>query len=152
MAAWIYCGSVSAVDAAGTQSLLRTHRAIWCSPPGLRPWPGTPQPGDRLWLVWRESTAAQTVLLLGGGRIEQAPRSLFGTNLLWTDPDAPGLRTAAEQLGYEGGTSMSFLRLADVVMPNGQPPVQGLAGIDNRLNIASAAQVAVLTAALPIVY
>lgn len=147
---WIYCGSDSAVDAADTQSLLRTHQAIWCGPPGLRPWPGTPQPEERLWLVWRDSGNAQTVLLLGGGRVEQAPRSLFGTKLLWTDPDAPGLRAAAEQLGYGGGTSMSFLRLTDVVLPNGQPPIQGLVGIDTRLNVASAAQVAALMAALPI--
>ncbi len=104
-----------------------------------------------MWLVWRESPTAQTVLLLGGGRVAQAPRSLFNTNLLWTDPDSPGLRDAAEQLGYEGGTAMSFLRLTDVVLPNGQPSIQGLGGIDNRLNIASAAQIAVLTAALPIV-
>jgi hypothetical protein len=151
VADWIYCGSDSAVDAAGTRSLLRTHQAIWCSPPGLRPWPGTPQPGEREWLVWRESPAAQTILLLGGGRIEQAPRLLFGTNLLWTDPDAAGLRAAAERVGYKGGTSMSFLRLTDGVLPKGQPPVQGLAGIDNRLNVAPAAQVAVLMPVLPIV-
>ena len=150
MADWIYCGSNSAVDAPGTQSLLRTHQAIWCSPPGLRPWPGTPQAGHRLWLVWRESTTAQTVLLLGGGKVQQAPRILFGTNLLWTDPDAPGLRAAAEHLGYGGGLAMSFLRLTDIVFPNSQPPIQGLAGIDNRLNVATVAQVAVLAAALPI--
>lgn len=151
MADWIYCGSAAAVDAAGTQSLLATHQAIWCSPPGLRPWPGTPQPGDGLWLVWRESSEAQTVLLLGGGRIEQAPRALFGTSLLWTDPDAPGLRTAAERMGYEGGSAMSFLRLQAVVFPGGQPSVQGLGSIDNRLNVATAAQVATLSALLPIV-
>jgi hypothetical protein len=150
MADWMYCGSDSAVDAAGTQSLLHTRRAIWCSPPGLRPWPGTPDPGDRLWLVWHESSAVQTVLLLGGGRIEQAPRTLFGTNLLWTNPDEPGLREAAEVLGYEGGSSMSFLRLRAVVFPDGQPPVPGLADIDNRLNVATAAQVAALSRSLPI--
>ena len=151
MVDWIYCGSDSAVDAAGTQRLLRTHQAIWCSPPGLRPWPGTPQPADRLWLVWRESTTALAVLLLGGGRIAQAPRSLFGTILLWTNPDAPGLRAAAELLGYKGGNAMSFLRLQAVVFPAGQPSVQGLGGIDNRLNVATAAQVTALSALLPIV-
>ena len=137
MADWVYCGSDSAVDAAGTQSLLRTHRAIWCSPPGLRPWPAIPQPEDRLWLVWRESPSSQTVLLLGGGRIEQAPRALFGTRLLWTNHDAPGLLAAAEQLGYKGGKSTSFLRLDAVVFPTGLPLVQGLADIDNRLNVAT---------------
>jgi hypothetical protein len=151
VADWIYCGSDSAVDAAGTQRLLRTHRAIWCSPPGLRPWPGTPQPGERLWLIWHESATAEIVLLLGGGHVEQAPRSLFGTNLLWTGPDTPGLRAAAELLGYEGGAAMSFLRLTDVVLPNGQPLIHGLSGIDTRLNVASPAQVAVVMAALPIV-
>lgn len=150
MADWIYCGSDAAADAAGTQSLLRSHQAIWCAPPGLRPWPGTPQPGERLWLVWRASTVAPTILLLGGGRIEQAPRSLFGTDLLWTDPDAQGIRAAAEQLGYEGGTAMSFLRLVSVVFPTGQPLIQGLTGIDNRLNKATAPQLAVLLAELPI--
>jgi hypothetical protein len=64
-----------------------------------------------LWLVWRAAAAAQPVLLLGGGRIEQSPRLLFQTNLLWTDPDARGLRAAAEALGYGGPTSMTFLRL-----------------------------------------
>ena len=151
MADWIYCGSNAAVDAAGTQSLLRTHRAIWCSPPGLRSWPAIPQAGERLWLVWRESDSAQLVLLLGGGRIQQAPRTLFGTRLLCTDPDVPGLRAAAERLGYLGGTAMSFLRLSAIVFPTGLPAVQGLADIDNRLNVATPAQFAALSGMLPIV-
>jgi len=117
MADWIYCGSGPTVGAAGTQSLLRNRRAIWCSPPGLRPFPGVPQPDERLWLVWRESATAEVILLLGGGRIEQAPRVCFGTNLLWTNADEPGLRTEAEALGYKGGSAMSFLRLQAVVFP-----------------------------------
>jgi hypothetical protein len=82
--------------------------------------------------------------------LSKAPRTLFGTNLLWTNPDEPGLREAAEVLGYEGGSSMSFLRLRAVVFPDGQPPVPGLADIDNRLNVATAAQVAALSRSLPI--
>src|SRR5436190_1206024 len=50
---WIYCGSDEAVDAAATQSLLRSHAAIWCPPPGLRHWSATPEAGDTMWLVWR---------------------------------------------------------------------------------------------------
>jgi hypothetical protein len=150
MTGWIYCGSDPPVDAAGTQSLLRTHRAIWCSPPRLRPWPGTPRPGDRLWLVWRKLYSDHTVLLLGAGRIEQAPRALFRTSLLWTDPDAPGVRAAAVQLGYPGGLAMSFLRLRAVVFPTGFPPVQGLTDIDNRLNVAATAQHVALSGVLPI--
>ena len=150
MTDWVYCGSDSAVDAARTQSLLRTRRAIWCSPPGLCPWPGTPQSGERLWLVWRESASARAVLLLGGGRIVQAPRALFGTNLLWTDPDSPGLRAAAMQLGYVGPTSMSFLRLSITTFPEGQPVIDGVRDIDSRLNIATSAQVAALVSALPV--
>jgi hypothetical protein len=151
MADWIYCGSNSQVNAPGTQSLLRTHHAIWCSPPGLRHWPGTPHLGERLWLVWREEDFSPTVLLLGGGRIEQAPRARLDTNLLWTDVDHRGMRPEAERLGYEGGTAMTFLRLTNVIFPDGQPPISGLGGMDTRLNVATAAQVAVLDAALLVV-
>ncbi len=150
MADWVYCGSNSGVSAAATQSLLRTHRAIWCSPPRLRPWPGTPRPGERLWLVWRERSRDETILLLGGGRIEQAPRALFGSNLLWTDQDNRGVRAAAKQLGYEGPTSMSFLRLSKVVLTSGLASVRGLEDLDVRLNLATAVHVAALSGLLPI--
>ena len=76
MTDWIYCGSASQVTASGTQTLLRTHQAIWCSPPRLRPWPGTPLPGERLWLLWQESSSSPAVSLLGGGRVAKAPSSL----------------------------------------------------------------------------
>jgi hypothetical protein len=140
---WIYCGSGSEVDANGTQSLLRDRRAIWCSPPGLRPWPATPQPAEPLWLVWRQADFVPDLLLLGGGKIQQAPRQLFGTNLLWTNPDAQGLRAAAVRLGYEGPTSRSFLRLQPVVLPTGQPPIQ-IDGVHYGLNLASPDQIAAL--------
>lgn len=148
---WIYCGCEPPVGAVGTQSLLRDCQAIWCMPPGFRPWPGVPQPRDRLWLVWRRESATHTVLLLGGGRILQAPRDLYGTNLLWTAPDAPGLRTAASLLGYGGGNGMSFLCLGGVALPTARRPLQNLVGINNRLNVATAAQIAALIRLLPIV-
>ncbi len=91
MTDWIYCGTDPPAGAASTQSLLRTHQAIWCSPPGLRAWPGTPAAGDRLWLVWR-GTAPDSFVVLGGGVLLRAPRELYQTDLLWTDPDLPGLR------------------------------------------------------------
>ena len=152
MADWIYCGTEPPVNAAGTQSLLRSHRAVWCSPPGLRPWPGIPLAGDRLWLVWRAAVSSP-VLLLGGGRLEAASRQLFGTSLLWADPDNPGMRTAAEQLGYGGGNAMSFLRLCNPGFPTGggQPAIPNIGTIDNRLNAATASQGAILQVTLPIV-
>jgi len=102
-------------------------------------------------LVWR-AAALFPVLLLGGGRLEAAPRQLFRTSLLWTDPDNPGMRTAAEQLGYGGGTAVSFLRLRNPVFPTGgQPAIPNIGTIDNRLNAATASQGAILQVTLPIV-
>jgi hypothetical protein len=143
---WIYCGSASQVPAAGTQSLLRAYEAIWCSPPRLRPWPGTPKPGERLWLLWRQSPS-DPVLLLGGGRIVQAPRNIFHTNLLWTNADVPGVADQATRLGYTGPTNMSFLRLKPVVFPvGGYPqPIRGNWSIETGLNIATPSQVAALS-------
>jgi hypothetical protein len=99
----------------------------------------------------RASSASDTVQLLGAGRIAQAPRMLFSTDILWTAPDAEGVRSAAEQLGYKGGTSMSFLRLNAVVLPSTAGSVQRISNINNRLNLATAADTALLAAALPIV-
>ena len=148
---WIYCGSEGAASALNTQALLQNHAAIWCQPPGLARWPARrPQPDERLWLVYRVANLHETVLLLGGGRVVQAPRMLFRTNLLWTNSDVPGLRDAAIQLGYRGPTSMAFLRLNHIVFPNGQPQVQGLAGIRSGLNNASPEQIANLSVIVPI--
>ena len=116
MSSWIYCGSDAGVDAVATQSLLRSHAAIWCAPPGLRPWPATPEAGEAIWLVWG-STAQNGYRLLGGGILAAAPRQLYDTALLWTDPDCPGMRAEAEGLGYHGGPAASFLRLKSVVFP-----------------------------------
>jgi hypothetical protein len=90
------------------------------------------------------------VLLLGGGRIQQAPRDLFGTNILWTGPDDSGLRVAAVQLGYGGPTNMSFLRLTVVTLAAEQPPVQELDGINYGLNLAAPEQIRALAAISPI--
>ena len=144
MTDWIYCGSDPPVDADGTQSLLRTHQAIWCSPPGLRPWPGIPAVADRIWLVWRNG-AGGSILLLGSGRLAANTQPRFGTNLLHTTSDIPGVRDAAKQLGYGGGLSMSFLRVQEVAFPAvGHPAVAGLGAIPNALSEASEAQSAIL--------
>lgn len=149
MADWIYCGSNPPVDAAGTQSLLRTHNAIWCSPPGLRPWPGTPQPGDRIWLLWVNDGG--TLLLLGGGRLVGNSQTRFGTTMLHTNSDIAGVREAAEGLGYGGGLGMSFLRVGNVVFPASErPPVSGLGTVPTALSQATAGQSEVLAAVLPI--
>jgi hypothetical protein len=147
---WIYCGTEPPAGAASTQSLLRTHQAIWCSPPGLRAWPGTPSPGDRVWLLWRD-TSKPGFMLLGGGVLLKAPRDLYQTNLLWTDPDAPGLRAEAERQGYGGGTGMSFLRLSGVAVTSTPfPIIEGLGEVASGLNVATSKQVALLDAKLEI--
>jgi hypothetical protein len=96
------CGSGNNVDANGTQSLLRTHRAIWCSPPGLRPWPAVPREGEYLWLVWREDASSGPVLLLGGGFIQKAPRNLFNTELLWAKSGPPGASRSSSATRVSG--------------------------------------------------
>ncbi|MDO8676978.1 MAG: DUF3825 domain-containing protein [Acidobacteriota bacterium] len=147
---WVYCGSEPPAGAASTQSLLHTHQAIWCSPPGLRAWPDTPSPGDRLWLVWRDPNQHR-FLLLGGGVLLKAPRDLYQTNLLWTDPDAPGLRAEAERQGYGGGTGMSFLRLSKVVVTAAPfSVVDGLGEVANGLNVTRSKQSALLEDTLQI--
>lgn len=153
MTNWIYCGTDPPVAAPGTQQLLQTRQAIWSPPPQYRPpWPGMPRPGERLWLVWRPGGAETPIRLLGGGRIERAPRDLFHTSILWTNPDDPGLRDAARELGYGGPSNMSFLRLVKTVLPHGggQPLVQGLEAIGSRLTVATPAQIRLLGAALRI--
>ncbi len=130
MADWIYCGSDPPVDAAGTQSLLRTHHAIWCSPPGLRPWPGTPEPGDRIWLLWA---------------------NVNGTTLLHTNSDIDGVRDEAVGLGYGGGLGMSFLRVENVVFPaTERPPVTGLGVVPTALSQATEYQSEALVGMLPV--
>jgi hypothetical protein len=144
MADWIYCGTDPPVNADGTQGLLRTHQAIWCRPPGLHPWPGFPADGDQIWLVWRNE-AGGPILLLGGGRLVANTQPRYGTNLLHTNSDIPGVRDEAEQLGYGGGLGMSFLQVQDIAFPGvGHPVVADLGVIPNALSEASEAQRAIL--------
>jgi putative zinc finger/helix-turn-helix YgiT family protein len=152
LAGWIYCVTAGQVNATSTQSLLRTHQGIWCPPPGLFPFPGTPQSGDRLWLVWREVAGVEPTLLLGGGRVLAAPRHLFGTDLLWTNPDLPGIRDEAQHLGYSVGNATSFLRLGPTVLPSGGTPVQvaGLGQLHAGLNVVTPDQERLLDGLLPI--
>ena len=139
MASRIYVGTYPPVDAAGTQSLLRTHQAIWC--------PGTSRPaaGDRLWLVWRAQHGGQ-VLLLGGGTLVDSDVGIF-----WTVRHDAGMRDEARALGYTGPDSMRFLRVQDFMLPNGVPPaVAGLGMLANGLNDASTIQEGMMRALLPI--
>lgn len=117
---WIYCGTKPPVGATGTQELLRSHQVIWCPHRDVlhmrRPWPDIdPVPNEKLWLVWRGADQPN-VILLGGGRIWQAPRSRWETSILWIDEDHPGIRNAATSLGYRGPADMAFLHLRNVVI------------------------------------
>ncbi len=150
MADWIYCGSDPPVGAGCTQSLLRTHSAVWCCPPGLRSWPGTPEAGERLWLLWFDGSEGP-LLLLGGGRIAENNKTRFGANLLHTNTDIPGVRDEAAKLGYGGGNAMSFLRLASVVLPTiGQLLVDELGMVPTKLSKASKARAETLNGILEI--
>jgi hypothetical protein len=90
-------------------------------------------------------------LLLGGGRLAGNARVRFGTSLLHTNNDIPGVRHDAKQLGYGGGNSMSFLRLHPMAFPAaGHPPVAGLGQLPNALSQASVAQSAILSGMLTV--
>ncbi len=143
MADYVYCGTEPPVDAGGTQQLLvGPFKAIWYPPHSrLR---AEPSGGDRIWLVWRAYPMA-VPLLLGGGRV-----LITGDgSALWTNKSLPGVRPAAEQLGYPGPTNMDFLHLSDVVIPAGLPTVN-VGGISAGLNVATPQQVGVLSHVLPI--
>ncbi len=134
MADWIYVGTEGGVDAHDTQSLLRSHGAIWC--------PGTDRPlaGERLWLLWRDQ-AGGDVLLLGGGRLVASDAGIF-----WTSRHDVTMRDTARALGYAGPDSMRFLRLEHrVYPPDGTfPVVTGLGAIPAELSEANPGQVAIL--------
>jgi putative zinc finger/helix-turn-helix YgiT family protein len=137
--AWIYCATASQVDPTKTQALLRTYQGIWCPPPTFLPWPGTPRPGDQLWLVWRKAARAKQTFLLGAGHILSAPRHLYKSDLLWTSLDVPGIREEAFDLGYKVGDSAAFLRLSQPVLPpNGAlPQAADLGPLHPGMNVAS---------------
>jgi len=111
MNGYTYCGSQSAVGLDETAKLLADRHAIWCPPPTRIPWALTPTAGSHMWLFWRDGVALS---LLGGGILRESPRKCYGSNLLWTNRSYPGVRDAAESLGYRGGTGMAFLRLDEV--------------------------------------
>lgn len=146
---WIYCGTDQQVDATNTQDLLIAQDAIWCPPPIRNPWPGNPVGGEPLWLVWRAVNGGP-VLLLGAGIILAAPRHLFQTEILWTNPDMPGMRQYAQGLGYAGPTNMAFLRLHRIVYPPKVKSLQGIGELAGGLNVATPAQVEILRQELPI--
>lgn len=155
MTDWIYCATQQQVDAEHTQQLLIERGAIWCQPPGLRPWPqgSGPVPAERLWLVWRHGEEPG-LSLLGAGRFVESPRpgERFGTAVLWTNADQPGLREEAMDLGYTGPLNMAFLMLAPRVLPDGGRPqeIEEIDHLGNNLNIASGEDVGMLDALLHI--
>jgi len=147
---WVHCATNQQVDATNTASLLTTHQAIWCTPPNLHPGgPGVPAADDRVWLVWRNGHGP---VLLGGGRVLPAPRHLYGTDSLWTNPDMDGIRAAAEALGYTGGSAMSFIRLdhPQILPPPGFPPAAGLGPLAGGPSPATPPQIAILNGMLPL--
>lgn len=114
MASYVYVGTSGGVDAEHTAQLLRDFNAIWCPPTNVIRWNVQDQPKakDRIWLIWANQVPTfDPPLLLGAGHLMQATRARFGSEMLWSNGDAPGIRPAAERLGYRGPTSMVFLRL-----------------------------------------
>lgn len=111
---FMYVATSAGVDANNTWRLLRDWNAIWCPPSTYEPWRVRqhPTPNDRVWLVWISAVGSlERPFLLGGGRLLAAPQPRFGSDILWTNAFAPGIRAAAEQFGYRGPTNMSFVRL-----------------------------------------
>jgi hypothetical protein len=140
----VYVGSNQQVSATNTQSLLAQHRAVWCSPPRLRPWGANPQPNEKLWLLWRDQLGVP--LVLGCGLLQQNAVARYGTLFLWTNTDIPGVRPAAQALGYGGGTGMSFLHLSGVHLCQPPAAVANLGNVNSGMNTATPHQVAALTA------
>lgn len=104
-------------------------------------------------MVWRHGEVRR-LFLLGAGRLVESPRpgERFGSPVIWTDADQPGLREAAENLGYGGPANMAFLMLKDRVFPGGSRPleIETIDHLGNNLNIASGEDVEMLDALLPI--
>lgn len=95
--------------------------------------------GDRLWLVWREN-GETTPLLLGGGRLVATDDA----RILWTNATLPGVRNAAQQLGYGGPTNATFLHFTSVVSPAERLAID-IGRINPGLNIATPHQVETLS-------
>ena len=153
MADWIFCATASGVDEAKAQSLLRSHQAIHTLPPGIfTPWPGDPEPGDRLWLLWRARCTADPTTLLGGGRVWGAPQDPYGLGLLWANSDCPGMKEEAERLGFKTAPVMFFIRLQSIVFPPDGVLLNpgGLGSLAVGLNEATSAQVQIVNDLLSI--
>jgi hypothetical protein len=90
--------------------------AVWCPPPGVLPWNVANQPvgGDERLLTYR-AEGNGPVLPIGTGVLLQTPSPpKYGTQVLWTDTDLPGLNLFAQAsngLGYGGGAGAAYLRL-----------------------------------------
>ncbi len=106
-----YIANDQGVDMTATQRLLIDFSAIWCPPPGLREWNGNPAPNDQLTLGYLQRGS---LYLLGIGMLTENSTERYRTSLLFTNTDVPGIRDGAENLGYEGGSAVSFLILRDV--------------------------------------
>lgn len=148
MTNYVYVGTSGGVDVKNTAQLLRDYNAIWCPPTNVIRWNVQDQPkeNDRIWLIWANQLPTfDPPFLLGGGNLMKASRVRFGSEMLWSNADAPGIRPAAERLGYRGPTSMSFLRVdrlgerSDVCLPGPVypqvhnfrvPPYSGLTQLD----------------------
>lgn len=111
MADWTYCGTYPPVNEQNTQALLRERQAIWCPPQHHQGPLGLPKADDRVWLLWRPENAGVPLIVLGGGIVLPLANPRPTTDVLHTERDEPGLRTAAEALGYGGPTNMAFLKV-----------------------------------------
>ena len=151
---WIYCVTAIQMDEAKTQSLLRTHQAVWCLPPTIVPRlrGEVPQPGDRLWLVWGKRIVGASMHLLGGGCVQKAPQQLFGTRVLWTGPEIPSTNQNAASVGIIGGPAMTYFRLHPIAIPSAEMllPLESFALLTVGLNEATADQVRLLSDVLPV--
>ena len=75
----------------------------------------------------------------------QNNKARFDTDLLHTNTDIDGVREEAEDLGYGGGLSMSFLRLSGVVFPiGGHPAVIDIGTVPYALSKANESQSEIL--------
>jgi hypothetical protein len=138
----LYCAT-QPVGPIETQSMLAGEfQAIWAPP--MHRWT-LAEAGDRVWLLWRESTGADP-LLLGGGVV----RSTGEGKIDWTNRTAPGIRDAARAAGFPGPTNMAFLRLDRVEVARERPTVSRLGRVRVGLSAATAEQAATLDSILPI--
>jgi len=130
----IYVATEDGVGPEQTMDLLNQMSAIWCPPPNLRAWSGEPTGGEKCILVYR----GQNWQILGSGQIRNNPREIFGTHVLWTQADVPGLRDCAIDLGYPGPNSMAFLILDNIKTRQlglGSDHAEALDPLQNGVNV-----------------